>query len=223
MFLSFLCVIIRHVSWQVYGILGLVSASQTQIPLCHNLLLGCQIIWDFVQSTTVSLQYLGNFSQWLSAHVPWLRAHAGSNPGTNVLMPIIRAKGFSSFPSCNIFGMQLGPVSLTFCELPKIFSGKYTTPEITFMVKICMCAQRKLWAHVQSFSLKFSSQVLFVQYTNFEIIFWRAGETLVKQPPDAFPVLVRKEGAAVDCAHLQCFLVDNSCNVCIRVADRLFE
>ena len=53
--------------------------------------------------------------------------------------------------------------------------------------------------------------------------FWRAHETLVKQPLDAFPVLVRKEGAAVDCADLQCFLVDNSCNVCIRVADRLFE
>ena len=45
----------------------------------------------------------------------------------------------------------------------------------------------------------------------------------MKQPPDAFPVLVRKEGVAVDCADLQCFLVDNLCNVGIRVADRLFE
>ena len=52
-----------------------------------------------------------------------------------------------------------------------------------FNLKICTCAQSKAWAHVQSFSLKFSSQVLFVQYTNFEIIFWRARETLVKQPP----------------------------------------
>ena len=40
-----------------------------------------------------------------------------------------------------------------------------------------------LWAHVQSFSLKFASQVLFLQYTNFERIFWRAREMLVKQPP----------------------------------------
>ena len=38
------------------------------------------------------------------------------------IIPIIRAKGFSSFPSCNFFGMQLGAVSLTFRELPKIFS-----------------------------------------------------------------------------------------------------
>ena len=40
-----------------------------------------------------------------------------------------------------------------------------------------------LWAHIQSFSLKFWSQALFLQYTNFERIFWRARETLVKQPP----------------------------------------
>ena len=46
-----------------------------------------------------------------------------------------------------------------------------------FNLKICTCA------HVQSFSLKFSSQVLFVQYTNFERIVWRARERLVKQPP----------------------------------------
>ena len=39
----------------------------------------------------------------------------------------------------------------------------------------------------------------------------------------ALLVLVRKEGAAIDCANLQCFLVDNSCNVYIRVADTLFE
>ena len=47
-------VIIWYVSWQVYGILVLVSASQTQISLCHNLLLGCQIILRFVQSTIIS-------------------------------------------------------------------------------------------------------------------------------------------------------------------------
>ena len=40
-----------------------------------------------------------------------------------------------------------------------------------------------LWAHEQSFSSKFSSQVLFQQHTNFERIFWRARETIVKQPP----------------------------------------
>ena len=35
-----------------------------------------------------------------------------------------------------------------------------------------------LWAYVQSFSLKFS-QVRFLEYSNFERIFWRARETLV--------------------------------------------
>ena len=84
----------------------------------------------------------------------------------------------------------LGDVSLTFRELPKILSRKYTTPEITFMVRISIwkfvrVPKARLWAHLQSFSLKFSSQVIFMQYTNFEIIFWRAREMLVKQPPGA--------------------------------------
>ena len=39
----------------------------------------------------------------------------------------------------------------------------------------------RLWAYVQSFSSKFSSQVLFLQHTMFERILWRARETLVKQ------------------------------------------
>ena len=87
-----------------------------------------------------------------------------------------------------------GVVSLTFRELPKIFSRKYTTPEITFMVRISIwkfvrVPKARLWALLQSFSLKFSSQVPFVQYTNFERSFWRARETLVKQPP-GFPGIV---------------------------------
>ena len=103
---------------------------------------------------------------------------------------------------------HLGVGSLTFRELSKIIPGKYT-PEITFTVSISswnflriskawlrahvqsfwisswnFVRMSKAWlrAHVQSFSLKFSSQVLFLQYTNFERIFWRARETLVKQP-----------------------------------------
>ena len=82
-----------------------------------------------------------------------------------------------------------GAGSLTFRELPKILSRKYTTPEITCMVRISIwkfvrVRKARLWAHVQSVSLKFSSQVLFVKYTNFERIFWRARETLVKQHPE---------------------------------------
>ena len=96
--------------------------------------------------------------------------------------------------SCNVVQLRCsdlrsqGVVSLTFRELSKIISRKYTTPEITFTVRISSWnfvrgPKAMLWAHVQSFSLKFSSQVLFLQYTNFERIFWRARETLVKQPP----------------------------------------
>ena len=81
-----------------------------------------------------------------------------------------------------------GVVSLTFRELSKIISRKYTTPEITFMIRISSwnlvrVPKAWLWAHVQSFNLKFWSQALFLQYTNFERIFWRARKTLVKQPP----------------------------------------
>ena len=90
--------------------------------------------------------------------------------------------------TCRVELACQGVVSLTFRELSKIISRKYTTPEITFTVRISSwnfvrVPKAWLWAHVQSFSLKFSSQVLFLQYTNFERIFWRARETLVKQPP----------------------------------------
>ena len=56
--------------------------------------------------------------------------------------------------------MCLGAVSLTLRELPKIFSRKYTTPEITFMVRI------SIWKFVR-------------------VPKARARETLVKQPPEA--------------------------------------
>ena len=41
-----------------------------------------------------------------------------------------------------------------------------------------------LWAHVQSFSLKFSPWTWFLALCIFARLFWRARETLVKQPPD---------------------------------------
>ena len=43
---------VRHLTSVCYS--ALVSESQTQISLCHNLLLGCQIILRFVQSTIIS-------------------------------------------------------------------------------------------------------------------------------------------------------------------------
>ena len=44
---------VRHLTSVCYS--ALVSESQTQISLCHNLLLGCQIILRFVQSTIISI------------------------------------------------------------------------------------------------------------------------------------------------------------------------
>ena len=62
------------------------------------------------------------------------------------------------WPGQNI---ELGVVSLTFRELSKIILRKYTMPEMTFIMRIsCWNFVRApkawLWAHVQSFSLKFS-------------------------------------------------------------------
>ena len=77
-----------------------------------------------------------------------------------------------------------GVVSLMFRKI----SWKYTIPEITFMVRISSwnfvpVPKAMLWAHVQSFSLKFSLERRFLQYANFKRISWRARETLVKQHP----------------------------------------
>ena len=68
---------------------------------------------------------------------------------------------------------HLGGVSQKFCKLSKIIMRKYTIPEITLIVRISSwnfvhVPKAWLWAHIQSFSLKFSSEVSFLQYTNFE-------------------------------------------------------
>ena len=76
------------------------------------------------------------------------------------------------------FSALLGAVSLTSRELPKIFSRKYTTPEITFMVII------SIWKFVRT---KFQLEILITSTIcaihKFRDNFWKARETLVKQPP----------------------------------------
>ena len=74
-------------------------------------------------------------------------------------------------------------VPLTFCELSKIISRKYTKQEMTFMVRISTCAQSMTFGTCTKFQLEIFIEVRFLQYRNFERIFWRARETLVKQPP----------------------------------------
>ena len=104
-----------------------------------------------------------------------------------------------------------GVVSLTLRELSKIISRKYTMPEITYMVRISSWnfvrePKARLWAHVQSFNLKFSWEVRFLQCINSERIFWRARETLVKQPP----------GCLLHCYHLRLVIYSISQEICKR-------
>ena len=68
-------------------------------------------------------------------------------------------------------------------NLTKIHNTRNHIYGDNFKLKLCTCAQSMACAHVQSFSLTFASQVLFLKYTNSERIFWRARETLVKHPP----------------------------------------
>ena len=79
---------------------------------------------------------------------------------------------------------------------------KYTIPEITFMVSISswnfVCVPKAmLWAHVHSISLKFSSDLQFMQYTNFQRISWRVCKMLVKQPTGVTLSFVGKRGQSL--------------------------
>ena len=66
-------------------------------------------------------------------------------------------------------------------NLAKIYNARNHIYGENFKLKLCTCAQSH--TQVQILSLKFSKEVRFLQYTNFEWISWRARETLVKQPP----------------------------------------
>ena len=70
-------------------------------------------------------------------------------------------------------------------------------PEITLMVRISSwnfvhVPEARLRAHVQSFSLKFSQEVWFLQYTHFGRTFWRTYETHTHTiPPDVRKMLFK--------------------------------
>ena len=89
-------------------------------------------------------------------------------------------------PTPSIYLERQGVVSLTFREFSKIISQKYTIPEITFSgdnfkLKLCTCAW--LWAHVKSFSLKFSQEIRFLQYTNFKRIILESLQNVSETTP----------------------------------------
>ena len=85
--------------------------------------------------------------------------------------------------------MTQGVVSLTFCELSKIFSRNLCIAEIVLLMKISnwnfvRVPNAMLWAHIQSFILKFSPQMWFLALLCiFTRLFWRARETLLILPP----------------------------------------
>ena len=103
------------------------------------------------------------------------------------IVPIDQFTGLYFSHSWSVRTLQKpGWCFITFREFSKIISRKYTMPAITLMVKISSgdfahVSKALLWAHVQSFSLKPSWEVRFLQYTNFERKSWWARETLVKQ------------------------------------------
>ena len=68
----------------------------------------------------------------------------------------------------------------------KIYNAENYIYRENYKLKLCMCAAR-LWAHIPSFSLKLSSEVQILHYTNFKMIFWRARKTLMKHTPTPRP------------------------------------
>ena len=68
-------------------------------------------------------------------------------------------------------------------NLAKIYSVKNHIFSENFKLKLCTCAQSMALGTRTKFQLEILIKRRFLQYTNFEIIFWRARETLVKQPP----------------------------------------
>ena len=71
--------------------------------------------------------------------------------------------------------------------LSKFVYCRNRTSYENFKLRLCTFAQSYTWAHVQSFGLKFSSQMWLLALYIFRRLFWRARETLVKQPPDTSP------------------------------------
>ena len=89
---------------------------------------------------------------------------------------------------------HLGVVSQRFQELSKIFSWNLCIAEIILLVWISSwnfvrVPKAMLWAHIQSFNLKFSPELWFPALCIFTRLCWRAREMLVKQPPDTVAIL----------------------------------
>ena len=72
-------------------------------------------------------------------------------------------------------------------NLAKIYNASIHIYGENFKLKLCTCAQSMALGSRTKFLLEILSRGTFLQYTNFERIFQRARETMVKQPPVHLP------------------------------------
>ena len=84
---------------------------------------------------------------------------------------------------------ESGGVSLTFCQLCKIFSLNLCIADFVLRMRIrgwnvLRVPKAMLWTHVQSFSFKFSPYMWFLELYIFARLFSIARETLMKPHPD---------------------------------------
>ena len=101
-----------------------------------------KLYWDWYGNITLVMET--HHQQWKGLRIAWCQ----------------QAWRRQRISHCSSDLILLGVVSLTFRKLSKIISRKYTVPEITFMVRISSrnfvsMPKAWLWAHVQSFGLKF--------------------------------------------------------------------
>ena len=92
------------------------------------------------------------------------------------------------------FPDKLGVVSLTCRGSPnnfaKIYNARDHICDENSKFNFVHVSKTWLWAHVQSFSLQFSQEVQFLQYTNCKTIFWESSRNISKTNPGYSVVLI---------------------------------
>ena len=68
-------------------------------------------------------------------------------------------------------------------NLAKIYNARNHIYGENFKLKFVHANKASLWAPIQSFSVKFSWGVWFLQYTNFEVIFLKNSRNVSETPP----------------------------------------
>ena len=127
-------------------------------------------------------------------------------------------------PVMHFFRDAAGGCFTNVSRAPQIFSWKYTTPEITFMVKICTCAQSKALGTRTRFQLEILITSIIYAIHKFREEFLESSRNVSETTPRCISGAgAEGRGRSWLCWFTKCFLIDNSCNVCMTVADRLFD